>query len=1044
VSNRVHRPTRAAARWAAALGLTWAAGFAAVILSPGALAAQESGRITGTVTGDRGEPLTAVQVAIPNTRFGATTSADGRFTIAGLTPGTYQVRAQRLGYTPLTQTAVVTAGEATTVTFQLQAVPTSLAAVVTVGYTTQQRRDVSDATAGIQATDIREHQVATVEEALRGRLPGVTIAASGEPGRPAQIIIRGQNFLGNAAPLYVVDGMYVRQNPNLNPDEIESIEVLKDASAAAQYGAQAANGVVVIRTRRGRSGDTRVELRSYYGTQDVPKRVEMMNYAEWSALARQAYQNANLPPVTGVVTQPTLCDAAGNCTPIDTDWQDAVFRRGGIMDHNLSVSGGGQAANYMISGGFLEQRGSIIETGFRRQSFRVNAEARRGRLTIGENLALASSRRQFVNGFPLIDVVRFPPAIAVYDTVTDRSRGGYGTGYLGVPTYGTNPVGALQLRDNMGRSNQVIGSAYGEYTLLSNLRYRLNVGVSYEDFTQRDFYRAPGEPRYLNPLQPARFNQIQDDNTSLLIENLLTYESTFGTGAHRLNAVAGVTEQQQRRDRLRAFREGFVDPNLQVIDAGQRANLDNEGNRFESALRAFLFRANYAFQDRYLLTGSIRRDGSSRFGANNRYGTFGALSVGWVVSQENFYRGLPLVGGANYLKLRASHGVLGNQDIGDYRYDAPINQGLNYLFGNNVVVGGATQLILANPNIRWQSNRMSNIGLDLGLLGDRLTVTADYYISDSDGLLVSAPIPWSIGASVRPEDIPVVNAGSVRNSGFELGVGHHMERGELQLNTNLTLTTTRNKVTELGNGGQPIFAGPFGVARTTVGAPIGHFYVKKTAGIFQNAAEVTAHGAQPDAQPGDVRYVDLNGDGRIDAGDRYNAGSGVPAAEGGLFVDGRLRQIDFAVNLRGSWGAEIFNVARFWTDRMDDISNFRRGLRPWTPENPSTSTPRAAIGIAGAANADPVSDRWIESGSYLRIQNVTLGYRLPSGVGRMAGLPSVEPRVYLSVQNLHTFTSFSNWDPEVLGFGDPLARGIDDGAIYPNVRTISIGLDLRM
>ena len=397
-------------------------------------------------------------------------------------------------------------------------------------------------------------------------------------------------------------------------------------------------------------------------------------------------------------------------------------------------------------------------------------------------------------------------------------------------------------------------------------------------------------------------------------------------------------------------------------------------------------------------------------------------------------------------KLRVSHGVLGNQDIGDYRFSAPINQGLNYLFGSNVVASGATQLTLANPNIRWQSNRETNVGVDLGLFESRLTVTMDYYVSTSDGLLVEAPIPGSLGVV----GTPVVNAGTIRNTGFELAATHRLERGDFQLNTSLTLMTTRNRVVALGNGGQPIYAGPFDVARTTVGSPIGTFWVLKTDGIFQSAAEVQAS-AQPDAKPGDVRYVDLHGggpngdqpDGRITLDDRYAAGSAIPDVTGGLFVDGRYRRFDLTVNLRGSFGGKIFNVARYWTDRMDDISNFREGLSPWSPTNPSTTTPRAVIGPQGASNANPLSDRWIESGAFLRIQNVALGYRLPDAVGRWLGVAS-EPRVFIGVQNLYTFTGFSNWDPETLGFGDALARGVDDGAIYPNPRTVTFGLDFRL
>ncbi|GAC1650641.1 MAG: TonB-dependent receptor [Gemmatimonadaceae bacterium] len=1020
------RPPKAAMRLLAVRSLVVSA-CALTITTARPLAAQ-SGRITGLVTAENGRPLAGTQVVVvPAGRYGAMASVEGHYTISDIPPGTYRLQARRIGYAPREQQVTVSADQTAIADFQLTAVPARLD-TVRVGYTTQERRSVSDATAGTTGDELRTEKTATVEEALRGRIPGVQIAASGEPGRPAQVIIRGQNFVatssGQQSPLYVVDGMYLQQNPNLNPDDIESLEVLKDASAAAQYGAQAANGVIVIRTRHGRAGENRVELHSYYGYQDIPKRVSMMNTAQWAALTTQAYTNAGIPVIAGAATPP----------PFSTDWQNAVFTRGGIQDHNLAMSGGSETANYLLSGGYLKQDGAIINTGFERYSFRVNSEARRSWITFGENLALSTSSKKNLNGFPLIDALRMPPTIPVYDPTTSS---GFGFGSAANPTFGVNPVGAQRIEDNTTKSNQVIGTTYAEIGLPAQLRYRFNLGINYENFGGRDFVRM-GQLRLNNPLVPARLSDAQANTLSLLFENLLTFDNTFGDGAHHLNAVAGLTEQRQTVDRLSAYREGYTNYSLTTIDAGLTSNLNNGGNRFESALRALLLRANYVFKDRYILTGSVRRDGSSRFGPKNKYGNFGAISGGWVLSQEDFYNTMPLLGRAGYLKLRASTGVLGNQDIGDYQFDAAINQNLNYLFGNGVA-NGSTQLSLANPNIKWQSNRETNVGLDLGAWNDRLSFTADYYQSTSSDILVNAPIPPSLGATGSP----VVNAGSVRNTGFEFGATHKYEEGDLRLRTGATLTTVRNKVLSLGNNSQPIIVR--GVSRTAVGHPIGEFYVFITDGIIQNAAEAAAvQASQPGAVPGDIRYKKLSGTpGLLSDADRGYAGSPNPDFVGGLFMNGTYRRFDFGINMHGSHGNKIFNVARWWTDRMDDLSNYRAGLSPWTPTNTATKTPRAVFGPAGASNARYNSDRWIEDGSYLRIQNVSLGYTLPATLAARGGLQSVEPRLYLNIQNLYTFTHFSNWDPETLGFGDALGRGIDDGFIFPNVRTVTVGLDLR-
>ncbi|MDQ6770394.1 MAG: SusC/RagA family TonB-linked outer membrane protein [Gemmatimonadota bacterium] len=1040
-------------RWAAArllAPLTLACTIASALsLLPSSFAGAQgtgAGTVTGVVTADAGQPVVGAQVIIPGRGIGATTGPDGRFTLGRVPVGTYQLRAQRIGFAPQTQQITVLSDQVVTANFQLQQVATSLTTQVVVGYTTQQRRDVSDAVAHVSGDEIKDQKVATLEEALRGRVPGVTIAGSGEPGRPAQVIIRGQNFIsGSVSPLYVVDGMYLTENPNLNPDDVESIEVLKDASAAAQYGAQAANGVIVIRTKHGREGETRTELSSYYGYQTVPHRIDLMNAAQWAAITQQSYAAAGVTPPPGVLSPQG-----------DTDWQNALFQSGSIQDHNLSLSGGSAGATYLLSGGYLEQKGTILATGFKRYSFRINSEARRGRVTLGENVALSQSRRTNLNGFPLIDAMRMFPTIPVYDPA---NVGGYGYGTDANPTFGTNPVGQQLARNNTDRSNQVIGSAYADVGLIADLHYRFNLGVNYANNLNRN-YSSIAQLRYRSPmLNGATLSEQTGDFTSLLFENLLLYNGTFNNGMHKFNAAAGITSQKQDDHELNVFRQGFDNASLIQIDAGSTNGLNNRGFLIQNRLNAMLLRANYTLLDRYLFTGSVRRDGSSRFGPGNRYANFGAASVGWVLSDEGFYKSIPVLSGAvDYLKIRASTGTLGNQDIGDYQFSSPIIQNQNYLFGGTLA-NGATQMSLANPNIRWQSNKQTNIGLDFGLLDDRLTFTADHYVSTSDGLLVNVPIPWSLGSSyfnpcncypfVIPQN-PVANAGSVRNTGFELNLAHHLDRSAFHLNSTVNFTTISNKVTALGNGGQPIYAGFANVSRTVVGRPIGEFYVYKTAGIFQTAAEVAAHPAQAalGAVPGDVIYVDLNGDGKLDDADRYAAGSGIPKWTGGLFFDGRFNAFDFGLNMHGSHGNKIFNVTRYWSDRTDDPQNHRAGYSPWTPQNPSNTTPRALWGPGGATNPNlndkDKSDRWIEDGSYWRIQNLVLGYTLPSSFFSRAGFAQATPRIYLNIQNLHTFTSYSGYDPEILGQADPLARGIDDGRIYPNVRTISFGLDLRM
>jgi len=1017
-------------------------------LAPSVLAAQGTGVVTGTVTDEAGRPVAGATVEVAGTGRTAVTGPDGRYTITGVAPGTYQLRITAMGRAPQARAVTVTAGGTATADVQAAAQALGLEELVVVGYTTQSRRTVSDAVTTVSAEQLQDRQVATIEEALRGRVAGVNIVSSGEPGRNSTVIVRGQNFLSAADPLYVVDGMYTRQNPNLNPEDIESVEVLKDASAAAQYGAQSANGVIVIRTKRGRAGAPRISFNSYYGFQEVPNRIEMTGADEWLQLAREARSNAADPAIRATANQAFQ-------PAFNTDWQDAVFQRGAITDQNVTVSGGTENASYLVGAGYFDQTGTIMNTGFERYSFRVNSEIRRGRLKVGQNASLSRSTRDNIVGFPLIDAVILTPVVGVRDP-NNLSGYGFGAGRDTdfTATFGTNPVGALEREDNTDVMNRVLGNLYGELSLFGGLSYRLNLGADYDDVNWRQFIR----------LRQIRQNTVQsynegrdrrDNRLSLLAENLLTYSG--GRGEHQLNAVAGITEQSTRFRRVEAYGTTFPDEQITEISAAT-ANLDNDAFSIPSALRGYLVRANYSFAERYLVTGTFRRDGSSRFGPQNKWGNFASGSVGWVLSEEDFYGSIPLLGtAADYMKLRASYGSLGNQDIGDFQYQARIIGNQSYPFGGGIATG-ATQIRLSNPDIRWQDQTQTNFGVDFSLLDNALNLNVDYYISKSDGLLVEAPIPRSLGSgwtqgvdntfggNTLP---PTVNAGSIRNTGFEIGAQYTMDRGDLRLNLGANLTTIDNEVVALGNGGQPIFAGFSNVSRTTVGGSIGEFFLIRTAGIFQSEAEVQAHKnskgrvIQPNAKPGDVRYLDINDDGQINNDDRQVAGSPIPDFEGGLSLDATFRRFNVGLAMRGSQGAEIFNVARYWNERGDENHNFRAGYTPWRPGN-NSENPRLVFGGEGASNARSNSDRWLESGSYLRIQNLVVGYEVPEALTGRLGLGTERTRVYLNVQNLHTFSGFSNWDPEVRGFDSPLSRGIDDGRIYPNPRTVTIGVDLNL
>jgi TonB-linked SusC/RagA family outer membrane protein len=990
------------------------------------------------VSAETQQPISGVEVRVAGGEGATITGADGRYQLTNA-PTDATLVFTMLGYA----TQEVAIEGRTVVDVALAPTALELGQIMVVGYTSEVRRNVTGAVSGVQEDELETRKVATVEQALKGRIAGVNIQTSGEPGQPASISVRGQNFLYQTEPLYVVDGLYMTQNPNLNPNDIQSIQVLKDASAASQYGAQAANGVVVITTKQGQQADNnRLQVRSYYGFEEVADRWEVMNAREWAEFAQMAYQNAGQPLPQGVQ------DILSGTLTVNTNWQDEILQPGAIQDHNVAISGATGDATYYVSGGYTSQDGTVLRTDFERYSLRVNSELELGRLTIGENLSLARSNKNNLTlneGSPLIQAMRMPPAIPVVDS-SNVPTYGYGSAYL--PNFATNPVGMLEQRQDLTERAQAFGTLFGQYQLIDGLNYRLNLGFSYDDAETTFFQKSGGMPRQNNPRDPAYLNVGHDNSSSLLVENLLNYSARFGV--HDVNAVAGYTEQQNTFEYLSAYRREYVDEDLRQINAGI-SNLNNSGFTVESALRSYLARVNYGFADKYLVTASYRRDGSSRFGPDNRWGDFYSGSLGWVMSEEPFYQDIPFLGSSvGFFKLRASYGTLGNQDFDDYQYAGLIAQNQSYILGGNVAPG-AIQVDLANPNIKWQENTQQNYGLDMTLFRDAVSLTANYYISRSADLLVRAPLPPTLGSGSSP----FVNAGEVENRGFELELGHRYRRGDFSLNSSLNLTTISNEVLSLGNNAQPIFVG--GVARTAVGEPIGHFWVRDMIGIFQSQEDVLNHTTtlddgttvvlQPNAQPGDVIYADRNRDGVIDDQDRYNAGNPVPSLEGGLFFDGVYRNFDFTLGFRGSFGNEIFNEVSWWMLRMDDNSNLPAGTEPWTPENPSTTTPRALIGGLAASNARRDSDRWVEDGSYLRIQNLQLGYALPNDWTQRLGLDVERARVYVNVQNLHTFTDYTGFDPEFIGFMSgvsSLERGIDFGRVYPSPRTFTIGVDVEI
>ncbi|UYZ62093.1 SusC/RagA family TonB-linked outer membrane protein [Hymenobacter weizhouensis] len=980
--------------------------------------------VSGRVIDEKGQGLPGVTVLERGTSNGATTDADGRFTLSVGDNATLTF--SFVGYT----TQQIAVAGRTTIDVSLAPDTRALNEVVVVGYLTQEREQVTGAVSQVSSAEIRRAPVATLTEAIQGRAAGVQVTNSGVPGQAPIVNIRGIGSVGGGnGVLYVVDGVWVENIRDINPNDVESATVLKDAASLAPYGSRGANGVIIVTTRRGRVGKPAININAYRGVQNIWRTYDLMNAQEWANTARLMYTNANQTPYNGITNPP-----AG----VDTDWQEELIRPGSVEDYSIGFSGAGEASNFSISTGYFRQKGTIKGPSFERYSLRLNSGFNRGRLRITESAQLSRSHQQRIIGLPFIDVVRMLPIIPVNDPTTVS---GYGFGNPDRVTFGTNPIGAQDVFNDRNTENRLIGSLAGELTIFDFLRYRLNLGTEFVSFVDR-FQAKNGQAGGLSfnaPVQPAVLREGRGDNLFLLAENTLTFNRSFGD--NNVQAVIGYSEQKNTFNLARSIAQGFgTGPTYYYSLSGGTGTPGVEGSRDIWTKRSYFAQVAYDYADRYLVTGAFRRDGSSRFDPNNRWGNFYAFSGGWRISKEGFFEGITAI---SNLKLRGSYGQLGNDQLNSgYLYQATLNQNVNYPFGTGTVNNGFIATQLPSTGIRWESRNTANFGFDLGLLEDRFTLAADYYVSETRDALVNPDVVYYLGnAGGRP----FTNLGRIRNSGFEFQLGYSENRKPFRYGASANLTTIKNEVKELSFEGQVINAGPHGgITRTQVGQPVGAFFLVPMEGIFQTREEVLAHRAQPDAQPGDVKYRDVNGDGQIDDADRVFTGSPIPTLQYALNLNAGFKGFDLTMFFQGVTGNDIWNGTRFWTDRLDDNGNFRRDLSPWTPDNPSTTTPRPLLG--GSQNARANSTRWLEDGSYLRLKNVQLGYTLPESLtGRVNGLGSV--RLFVTGQNVFTITDYTGYDPEVVpnNPGDPnnvFVRGVDDGS-FPNLRTFTGGLQVN-
>lgn len=985
--------------------------------------------VSGTVIdASTSESLPAVNILIQGTTRGTTSNADGEYEI------TVESSADTLvfSYVGFESQEVPIEGRSE-IDVSLQPVALVGEDVVVVGYGTQQREDVTGSVGMVDAENLQSQSTHSISESLQGQTAGVQVQGASHPGAAPSIQIRGANTFGNNDPLYVVDGVPVDNINDFNMKDVESVQVLKDASSAAIYGARGANGVVMITTKGGQPGTMQIEYEGSYGTQELPENrwYDLVGREGYQQLNNTARQNAGLPLIPG--NDPSSDRYVDD---VSTDWQKETFTTGIQQEHNLTVSGGNEVSRYSITGGYIEDEGYIEGNGpsYDRYSARVNSDHDvTDFLKVGQSLYYSTSEQKHQNSIhasSFIDnVVNSAPTVPVYD---ENRLGGYGGPSADVHNaIVLNPVGYNNLIESQSDRRRFLGNIWGEVNFLDNFNYKLNFSYDRTDFT--DFYFQPEyDLGYFFNEGIARMDEDRGEESRLLIENTLEYANQFGE--HDVELLAGYTEERNDFRVVEGHAEGFSQPYYKVLSAGTEGQ-SATGFQTMHNLRSFFGRVNYNYDSRYLFSATVRRDGSSRFSEQHQYGVFPSASVGWRVSNEEFFN----VDQIDELKVRASYGQMGNQEIGDFPYTAFINPYAHYVFGDELAIG-AIQTSLSNPNVRWETNSSADIGIDVTMLNNRLTFSADYYNHTSSDILVDVPIPESTGSIGNP----TVNAAEVQNKGLEFSATWRDEVGDFGYNLSGNLTTINNEVLAIGGLGEPINGSG---SRTEVGGEIGQIYGYVTDGIFQSEEEVNDHAFQaPETAPGDIRFKDLDGNGQITSEDRTYLGSAIPDFYFGFNTRLNYRSWDLTMSFQGNYGNKIINWVRESVERMHEMDNYSTDmLDHWTEDNRDTDVPRPIIGDPNFNHR--MSNRWVEDGSYVKLQNLVIGYTLSDSFLNSVNINNL--RIYARGQNLLILTKYSGYDPE-LGPGgfnnanDALFSRAADSGSFPQPRVLMLGLQLNL
>ena len=967
--------------------------------------------VQGVVKDQTGETVIGASVMEKGTTNGTITGIDGDFSLNMSSNGTLVV--SFVGYK--TQEVQVKGQK------QLQVVLSEdaemLDEVVVIGYGTMKKSDLTGAVSYIGNKDIKDSPVSNLGQAIQGKISGVQIVDAGKPGDNVSIKIRGLGSINNCDPLVVIDGVPTDLGlSSLNMADVERLDVLKDASATAIYGSRGANGVVMITTKRGTEGKGKLAVSANYSFQNATNVPSLLNAAQYAELSNDMMVNSGRNPNPEWANPSEL--GAG------TDWMDELLRTGVMQNYTVSYSGGNEKSHYYVSGGFLDQSGIVKSVNYRRFTFQSNSDAQVLKwLKFSNNITFSADTKKS-GSYNIGDALK---ALPIYPV---KNEDGSWSGPDGNSEwYGStrNPIGPTELNKSQTDGYNFLANLTAELTFTKWLKFKSTFGYDAKFWFIDNF-----TPKYnWKPTPTEETSRYKSDNKSFtyLWDNYFLFDHTFAE-KHRVGLMAGMSAQWNTNDYLNAQKNVFMFDNVHEMDNGEEMYAIG-GNETEWALLSYMARVNYSYEDRYLLTATIRRDGSSRFGKKHRWGTFPSVSVAWRASQEKWF---PKNDYINDLKVRAGYGVTGSQaSVGNYSYLASYNTSV-YPFG--ISSGNQTALVsstLANPYIHWEEVAQTNIGFDASLFNSRVMFSFDAYLKETRDMLVKASIPITSG--FEDTTTTYTNAGKVRNQGIEMSLHTINLTGELGWETNLTATYNKNKIKDL-NSDVPYYINQINNSYVTMLAkdyPINVFYGYVTDGIFQNQSEVNTHAVQPGAEPGDIRFRDLNNDGVINDSDRTVIGNPNPSWLFSMNNSLSYKGFELSVFLQGIAGNKIYNANNIDNTGMAAAYNQTTDvLKRWQGEGTSNSMPRAVFGDPNQNTR--VSDRFVENGSYLRLKNITLSYTFPKQWLQKAQIENA--RLSLSCENVATITGYSGFDPEV-GI-----NGIDQNR-YPISRTFSLGLNFN-